>query len=306
MSISRAQRVRLGIFMVIGFILILFFSAIPIWFKIAEKTKVYHSYFENESVSGLTEGAEVKYYGTVIGKVSDIHYDRDDLTKIRISIRVKEDFPMKKDMYLKTFLTGITGMLFIEIQGGTNESEFLEEGSVIESRPSMMNTITGKTEVIIEKVELLLNHLNMLTNPDSLTSIKNILVNVEGITATAKGFVGDLSPNIVNITEAAKQVMEKVDTISTNVQSITQKVDQELDIAQFARIMDQIDSTAKSLKNLSVNLDLTIMQSREDITVSMQNLREALENANELTRTLAENPSLILRSEPQKQRRIKR
>jgi hypothetical protein len=46
-----------------------------------------------------------------------------------------------------------------------------------------------------------------------------------------------------------------------------------------------------------------VRQSREDIMVSMQNLREALENANELTKILAENPSLLIRSEQQKERR---
>jgi hypothetical protein len=34
----------------------------------------------------------------------------------------------------------------------------------------------------------------------------------------------------------------------------------------------------------------------------MQNLREALENANQLIQVLSDNPSLILKGEPQKER----
>ena len=59
------------------------------------------------------------------------------------------------------------------------------------------------------------------------------------------------------------------------------------------------------MKTLSKNLDLTIRQTREDFTVSMENLRETLENANELSKILAENPSLILRGETQKERDIR-
>lgn len=305
MSISRTQRARLGLFMIISIILLIVFVSIPLWFKIAEKTNIYYSFFKGESVSGLSEGAEVKYLGVVIGKVDDVRYEKDDLTKVKITLRIKDDFPVKKDMYCKTYFTGITGQLFIEISGGSNEAESLEPESIIPSKTSFMTTITGKTEVIINKVELLLNHLNMLTDPDSLGSIKKILYNVESITLTAQNFVEELSPNIVEITKTAKKTMEKVEIITSNVQSITGKFDRELDMAQFARIMNQIDSTAKSMKNLSENLDMTIQQSREDITVSMENLRETLENANELSRILVENPSLILKGDPQKERSLK-
>jgi hypothetical protein len=47
---------------------------------------------------------------------------------------------------------------------------------------------------------------------------------------------------------------------------------------------------------------LMVRQSREDISVSMQNLREALENANQLAKELSENPSLLLKGEQQKER----
>jgi phospholipid/cholesterol/gamma-HCH transport system substrate-binding protein len=305
MSISSTQRARLGLFMTIGMILIIIFISIPLWFKIAEKTKIYYAYFKGESVSGLSEGAEVKYHGVLIGKVANIKYEKDDLTKVKVTFRIKDEFPVKKDMYCKTWLTGITGMLFIEILGGSNEAENLEPESIIPSKTSLMTTITGKTEVIINKVELLLNHLNMLTNPDSLASIKNILYNVEGITLDAHNFVEELSPNIVEITKSTKRTLEKVEVITGNVQSITEKFDREVDMAQLVRIMNQIDSTAKSMKNLTENLDMTIQQSREDITVSMENLRETLENANELSRILVENPSLILKGDPQKERRLK-
>ena len=99
--------------------------------------------------------------------------------------------------------------------------------------------------------------------------------------------------------------MLKVDTISSHVQSITGKINKDIDFGKLAHILTQIDSTAYAMKTLSQNLDLTIKQSREDITVSMENLRETLENTNELSKILMENPSLILKGETQKQRRIK-
>lgn len=305
MSITKSQRARLGIFMIIGCVLLVFFIALPIGFKISDPTKMYHSYIEGESISGLDVGAIVKYHGVNIGKVDDISYDPEDLTKIKVDIRIDGDFPMKEDMYIQTGLLGITGLLYVEILGGSNDAKSLEAESEIPSKPSLISAITGKAEVIISKVELLLNHLNVLTNPDSLASIKKILDNVEGITAVAKNFMDEFSPDVKSIATSTKRTMGKVDTIASNVKSITGKIDRDVDLGQFARIMDQIDSTAKAMKNLSENLDMTVKQSREDITVSMENLRETLENANELSKILMENPSLILRGESQKERRVK-
>jgi phospholipid/cholesterol/gamma-HCH transport system substrate-binding protein len=305
MSVTQAQRARLGFFMIAGCVLIVLFIAIPIGFKLKDQTELYYSIFDKgESISGLVEGAEVKYTGVKIGNIEKIGLDEHDFTRVRVDLRIdKSKIKITRGMEVRTGFMGITGLLYIEITGGHPDSTELKAGSEIASKPSLMYTITGKAEVIISKVEILINHLNALTNPDSLTSVKKILDNVAEITTTTKDFVDELSPNFKQITSSSKRTMQKVETITSNVQSITGKIDQNIDFGQLARIMTQIDSTARAMKNLSQNLDLTIKQSREDITVSMENLREALENINELSKLLMENPSLILKGDPQKQRR---
>jgi hypothetical protein len=40
-----------------------------------------------------------------------------------------------------------------------------------------------------------------------------------------------------------------------------------------------------------------VLQTREDISISMENLREAMESANQLMRLLADDPSLLIRGE---------
>jgi len=66
---------------------------------------------------------------------------------------------MKTDMYCQTGAMGITGLKYIEILGGTNESPLLKPESTIPTKQSMMASITGKAEVIVGKIEILLNHL---------------------------------------------------------------------------------------------------------------------------------------------------
>ncbi len=307
MSISHAQRARLGIFMTAGAVLLLFFLAIPLGFKLADKTELYFSLFDKgESISGLVEGAEVRYNGVKIGNIEHILLDPINFTSVKVVYRIdKNKIKITNGMQAQTGLMGITGLLFVELTGGHPDSTELTEGSQIETKPSLMHTITGKAEVIIAKVEILLNHLNELTNPDSLASIKKIVDNVAGITQSVDHFVKDVSPDIKDITSSASRTMKKVDAISGDIKNITGNIDDKINFDHVSNILAQINTTAISMKSLSETLDLTVAQSREDISVSMQNLREALENVNELSRILMENPSLIIKGDNQKERRIK-
>lgn len=301
MSLTKSQQARLGIFMSAGALLLALFIIVPLGLSLKNHEKSYFAYFEGESLSGLEQGATLKFRGVPIGKVGKISYDPRDLTRVKVEFKVQEDFPVKTDMYVQTGAMGITGLKYVELMGGTNESALLKPNSQIPARISLISTITGKAEVMIGKVELLLNHLNTITDPDSIRSIRKILDNVAVISQEARGFVSETRPDIKQITASVLATVQRADSIVRDVKHISGSVDQSISDGQLLRILTSVDSTARSLKMLSDDMSLTIKQSREDFNVSMENLREALENANELMRALAENPSLLLRGE-QKQR----
>ncbi|MFP4416697.1 MAG: MlaD family protein [Chitinivibrionales bacterium] len=306
MSITRAQRARLGMFMISGAILIAVFIAIPVGFSLTKQEKVYYSFFQEESsLSGLEQGADIKFRGVPIGEVADITYNPREITRIKVKFRIQSDFPVKEDMYVQTGMMGITGLKYVEIMGGSDTSSLLPEGSMIESKASLMSTITGKTDVLVGKVELLLNHIVEITNPDSLAAIKEIVNNVAGISADVQTFVSGTAPELNNITTAAKSTVQKMDLIAKDIKNITDNLNRGLEADQMKQILTSVDSAAHSMKNMSEDLGLTIRQTREDFTISMENLRETLENANELSKQLAENPSLLIRGEQQRERIIR-
>jgi phospholipid/cholesterol/gamma-HCH transport system substrate-binding protein len=304
MSLSRAQQARLGVFMVAGIVILALFVVIPLGLKFTDKYKSYVAYFKGESLSGLEQGSTIKFNGVPIGKVDKISYLLNDLARVRVILKIQDDFPMKKDMVATTGAMGITGLKYIEITGGTNESELLKPGAEIPTKISLMSTITGKAEVIVAKVELLLNHLNEISNPDSLRRIKEIVDNIATITSDVKGFVQESRPQIRTMASSTNNIIFKVDSIATEMKTFTRSINS-IQVARIGSIIGKVDSTTLALKILSENLSLMIRQTREDFTVGMQNVREASENANRLTRTLAENPSLLLKGEAQRERTIR-
>jgi ABC-type transporter Mla subunit MlaD len=305
MSISKAQRARLGIFVLTGVVLLVIFTAVPLGLKFSDKFNYFTGYFQGESLSGLEQGAVVKFSGVPIGKVEKITYLPNDLEKVKVSMKIQDDFPMKVDMIASTGAMGITGLKYIEISGGKNESALLKSGSEIKTKVSTMATITGKAEVIVGKIELLLNHLNEISNPDSLKSVKKILDNVSAISADIRLFVSDIKPQINGITTSTNSILSKADGIAGDIKEVTSSLKGSITGDQIGKTFLIIDSTAQSLKTLSENLSLMVLQSKEDFSVGMENIREATENANQLTKILAENPSLLLKGESQRERDIR-
>lgn len=305
MSLSRAQQARLGVFLVTGVILLVIFSAIPLGIKMSDKYKRYLAYFQGESLSGLEQGSTVKFNGVPIGKVEKITYSPDDLTRVKVELKIQYDFPMKVDMVAATNAMGITGLKYIEITGGTNSAGLLKPGSELPTKKSMMTTITGKAEIIMAKVELLLDNLSAISNPDSLQSIKDVLNNMETITSDVKVFIQESRPQVTQIASSTSELISRIDSISADVKMITSSFSNNVPIEKVGSIIQTFDSTTMALKGLSENLSLMVRQTREDFTIGMQNIREASENANQLTKTLAENPSLIFRNEYQRERNIR-
>lgn len=303
MSLSTSQRARLGVFVTAGLVLIGVFVAIPVGLHFVNRQKTFYAHFQGESVSGLERGADIKFRGVPVGKVAKITYDPSDLSRVRVDLRTDHDFPLKQDMVGQIGGMSITGIKHMELTGGSNESPLREENTEIPTKVSSMTAITGKAEEIIAKIEVLLNHLNGLTSPDS--SINTIMHNVAGLTGEAHDFMRALRPEIEQASGSFGSIVRRVDSIAADVKQITAETRTILAGERFTSIMSSVDSSAQSIKKVSDDVSMIIRQSREDIMVSMQNLREALENANELTKILAENPSLLLRGEQQRERDVR-
>ncbi|MBD3321279.1 MAG: MCE family protein [Chitinivibrionales bacterium] len=305
MSLSVSQRTRLGIFLVAGAVFTAIFAVTTIGVKLREREKTYYAIWEGESLSGLEPGAAVKFHGIRIGKVEKISYDPDNLQKIKVTMSIQHDFPMKEDMVAQLYMMGITMQLYVDILGGSAGAQPLPPNSTITTKQSAMSAITGKAEVIVAKLEQLLNNINIATHPDSIRAIKEIIDNVAVITADAKTFLDDVRPNINQMANSAQRIFTSVDSIALDVKQVTGELSGTIKGGQLAEILGSADSTLRSLKNISETMDLTLKQSREDIMISLENLREALENANELTKVLSENPSLLLRGDQKRERQIR-
>ena len=299
--VSKAQKLRLGIFIVVISVILIIFLVMVAGSKIMEKRDTYYIKYEDVSVSGLQIGGPVKYYGIDIGRVEDIKIDRENVANIIVVISVKSGTPLKEDVKASLIPIGITGLLQVEITGGSNEAGFIKPKTYIPAGVSTFDSISGKAEILTKKMEILLNNLGEITNKENQRKLNNILSNVDSIITKNRQPASDIVSNLERSTTELADITRELNTILQtgkvqNVITNVEKISDEIAEADIGTLLNNLDETIKKMNVTLAHIDATHMESRQDIIDTIENLKETLEYLNEFSRQISEDPSLLLRA----------
>jgi len=305
--VSKAQKFRLGIFITVISVLMVMFLVLVAGTKIMEKRDIYYIRYEDSSVTGLQIGGPVKYRGIGIGRVDDISIDPENISDIIVTASIKSETPIKSDMKASLIPIGITGLVQIEITGGTQESELLPSGSFIPSGLSTLESISGKAEILANKFEILLNNLNTITNEKNTNRVNNIIANVDTI-------INDNQSSITNTIKSFELITEEFEQISKNTRSILQKLDMVMDSGKLESIVTSSEKISSELaesnlkqiltdihkltvdaNNAISHIDATHLESRRDLLDTIESLKETIDYLNDFSRQISEDPSLLIR-----------
>jgi phospholipid/cholesterol/gamma-HCH transport system substrate-binding protein len=108
----------------------------------------------HESVSGLAVGDPVKYRGVDVGTVKSINIDPDDSRQVLVEVRLRKDTPVKTDTRANLELKGITGVVFVELNGGDPAAQTLLAVTPQDSIPEIPSERTGLKAVLDELPKL--------------------------------------------------------------------------------------------------------------------------------------------------------
>ncbi|MBN2281302.1 MAG: MCE family protein [Candidatus Marinimicrobia bacterium] len=320
--ISKAQKIRAGIFFIITTLLLVSFILLIIGNTLFKKRDIYFITYNNVSVNGLQLGSSVKYYGINIGRVENIRFNKDDVNKVIVEISINAGTPIKEDVEATLVGVGITGLKQIEIVGGSNAAVLLEPGSEIKAGKDAISDITGKAEVIAEKTEMLINRLNDLVNDDNRLKIANIVNSSDTILAEFKQVMTENRPklnriftNLDTLSLRLKNMSENLDATILAVRNIVTSVEIENILANTEAVSDSLKNSRfkslinqdliASLENLNValerfndavnHIDLTVLKGREDFLKILEEMEESAEYLKEFSRRINEDPSSLIR-----------
>jgi len=117
---------------------------------------IYRIHF-NESVTGMALGDPVKFHGVDIGSVKGIALDPADPRRVQVDVRLRKEAPVKTDTKATLKLKGVTGVVYIELNGGAPGAKSLlaatPEGQIpeIASEKSSLTTAMDQLPKVLEQ-----------------------------------------------------------------------------------------------------------------------------------------------------------
>ncbi len=324
--ISKAQKFRLGIFILLCSALLIGFFIIVAGNKLMERKDTYYIHYRDASVNGLQIGSSVKYSGINIGGVDDISIDKEDIRNVIVKIGIKQGTPIKEDVYATLVTVGITGLKQIELTGGSNEAVLLEPGARINAGSSYFDDITGKAEDIAEKLELLIQNLGEITNISNREKISRILANSDTLIsenrervsevlenlnlvisenrqpiAATIANIGATSANLNQLSISANATLEKLNAIldSPEIRDVlvnTAQFSESLSQTDLVATIEDIRKAVNQINTTFAHVDLVVLRGRQDLLKSLEVLKETADYLNEFSRQISDDPSFLLRS----------
>lgn len=186
---------------IVGLFVVLFgtgLAAFVFWLEKygAEDNLIYYRTYIKESVSGLSNDASVKYRGVDVGIVESIRINPKNSEEVELLLRVKKETPIKEDMVTVLKFYGLTGLAFIEIEGGSKESPLLvslkDEIPVINSAQSIYTRLNESLPEIAQQLSTALGKIDTLLNKRNLENIHDTISNIKEISLYVKNYKDEI------------------------------------------------------------------------------------------------------------------
>jgi phospholipid/cholesterol/gamma-HCH transport system substrate-binding protein len=301
MKTTETQKVRLGIFVIIGTLLfvtaVYFIGQRQNMFK---KTFTISAYFQN--VNGLQKGNNVRYSGIDIGTVKDISMLNDSIIKVDMAIEEKIITHIKTDAIAAIGSDGLVGNMIINIVPGKKSSApMIKNGDTIESyskigADDILSTLGSSTE----NIAILSSDLLKITN--AMIEGKGTIGVLLNDTIMAK----DLGQSVINLKNAsytATRSLKELNTILADIKTNDDTVlglliNDTLSGQKLKNVIANLEASSIEIENLvqNANTVVTDIQSNEGAlnyvlndTTLVNSLKSTLNNINEGTAKFNQN-----------------
>ena len=294
----------LGCFSILAFTVIYLVNA-----EFNGHTVPYHTYLRY--AGGLEPGASVLFGGINVGKVTAVRPAASDPTKIEILLDVKQNTPVNEKSVAKLGLVSVMSGAALSITTGGNDARRLPPGSTISSQEAAsLDEIAGKMAVVADNAnglitqargELdgisgdarsLLANLNAVTGKPNQQRLRAVLDNVNQMLATERPKIDRLADQLNALSQHADDTIQNVNGTVSDVREPVRK-----DLAE-------LQNTLLEAKQLLADVQVLVRANDYKIDDTIENLRTATENLDQLTESVKQRPWSLIRVKQPEDRKV--
>lgn len=294
----------LGCFAILTFTVVYLLNA-----QFSGDTVPYRTYLRY--AGGLESGASVLFGGITAGRVTAVRPWTSDPTRIEILLEVKKGTPLNEKSVAKLGLTSIMNSASLSITTGSNEAKRLPPASAITSQEAAsLDEIAGKMATVADNAnglivqvqgELrgisgdarkLLANLNTVTGPPTQRKVQAVLDRVNTLLATEGPKIDRISDQLVTLSQHADDTVQNVNGTVTEIREPVRK-----DLAE-------LQDTLLQAKKLLADMQVMVRANDSKIDDTVENLRVATENLDQLTDSVKQRPWSLIRIKQPKERKV--
>lgn len=313
---THEQKTRLGIFLAIAtviFLVVLGFFLVP---KLQEAGDSYYIDFRDTSVNGLLLGSAVRYQGVEIGKVTKIEVNLKATNSVFVHIKIQKGFPIKTDTAAVLSYAGITGLKFIDLQGGSPGSELIKPHGLIH----MGRGLEARAGDIVTNIDTAVNSFNSLLSPGNLERINRVLEKAEkssdmisSVLQEKRAKLESAFDNVEKATNEFASVTENLRKISDNVSDMSQKIvsrseaavdhiAQRFSDAEMGRSIRDFQAFTETASESLKKIEKSLLAQQDELSRALRSLGGTLDNLSLFTREISEDPAALIRLQKEKKK----
>ena len=241
---------------------------------------------EDESVAGLNLNAPVKYNGVDVGKVKDIQLDTSNPERVNLLFAIERGTPIKEDTVAVLKTQGITGIVYVELNGGALNAAPLMAAAgspypVIRTKPSLSARLENVLTSLLAKLDNTSSSINAFLSEENKAAFKSALADIAVVTHTiaarqeaidasithaaqtldntakATAHMGAMVERIGRSADAVEKMGNEVAKTSASATKVVDTVGAEVKRAsaetlpQLERLLGELSALSTSLRRLS-------------------------------------------------------
>ncbi len=248
------------------------------------------------NVMGLKQGTQILYEGYPVGIIESIsRVDDDGAPYFRVDLSIKRGWRIPADSVAQIASSSLLGGVVIDIAEG-EAREALAPGSEIPAREAanvfaaISDAASDIGSFMDESVKPLLDTIG--------EKVPVVVENLESLTSQANDAVVQINKLL------APENTQRISTILENLESVSSRVD-DLTI-NLGRTRDQVEHMIASVDEIIAGHDEELSQAVMDLHHTLEavarhidaissNLESTTRNMNEFSRSIRQDPSLVIR-----------
>ena len=265
-----------------------------------------------ESVAGLNLNAPVKYNGVNVGKVQNIQLDPSNPQRVLLIFAIERDTPIKVDTVAVLKTQGLTGIAYVELDGGVKNAAPLvatdgQKYPVIQTKPSLSTRLENILTTVLAKLDATSSNIDSLLSRENQLAFKSTLADIAVVAKTIAARKSEIDAGIVNVARTADNSARATQKLNPIIDKMRPVVGQlNVTITQINKSALAIEKAAneaaiasnsagKTVESVGANIDGYATETLPEVQRLLAELNELSTSLKHLVEQTERDPASLLR-----------